>query len=174
KDYDGRYVQERPAEGWDAKLTGYLPFYKQLALNAAMEEWFGEMVSPFGQADRLTSNPRVWVMGLSWTPVPLFSFTGETRTAKTHTETKLGLSLNYFFGVPLVDQLTASNVTELRSVDGSRHDFVNRQNDMILQYRAKPGTYLVRAINMGNNVFKIVITDYFGNPAKGVQVKVSS
>lgn len=170
-DYDARYVQERPAEGFDARLTGYLPFYKHLAVNAAMEKWFGEMVAPFGQHDRLASNPEVWVMGMSWTPVPLFSLNGETRTAKTHTEVRLGLSLNYYFGVPMADQLSPAAVTELRSIDGSRHDFVNRQNEMILEYRAKPGTYIVRAVNMGNNMFKIVITDYFGKPAVGVKVK---
>lgn len=28
KDYDHRLVEERPAEGYDARLTGYLPFYQ--------------------------------------------------------------------------------------------------------------------------------------------------
>jgi hypothetical protein len=172
KDYDARYVQEKPAEGWDAKLTGYLPFYKQLAVNAAMEKWLGDMVSPFGQADRLASNPNVMVLGLDWTPVPILSVSGQTRTVQNHTETKFGLSFNYLFGVPIEDQLTPTTVAELRSIDGSRHDFVDRQNDMILEYRAKPGTYIVRVNSLGNNVFKIAVSDYFGHPVQGVTVIV--
>ncbi len=41
KDYDARLVEERPAEGFDARLTGYLPFYRSLALTGALEKWRG-------------------------------------------------------------------------------------------------------------------------------------
>jgi hypothetical protein len=37
------------------------------------------------------------------------------------------------------DQLSPAMVAEMRTVDGSRHDFVNRQNEIILEYRAKAG-----------------------------------
>jgi hypothetical protein len=174
KDLDGRYIQERPAEGWDARLTGYLPFYKQLAVNTAVEQWLGDYVAPFGVHDRLYKEPKVYVVGLDWTPVPLVSVSGETRSSKDHTETRVGLSLNYYFGVPLEEQLTASNVTELRSIENSRHDFVNRQNEMILEYRATPGKYLIKVFSRGNNTLEVVVTDFFGIPIKNLPVKIVS
>jgi hypothetical protein len=175
RDLDGRYVQERPAEGWDARLTSYLPFYRQLAVKAAVEEWFGEYVGAFGKADRLYKNPKVVVAGLEWTPAPIVSLSGETRSTKDHTETKVGLTLNYFFGVPLKEQLVPANVAEFRSIDGSRHDFVNRQNDMILEYRATPGRYLIKVLkDPRTNVFNVYVTDFFGKPIRGLNVRVRS
>jgi hypothetical protein len=175
RDYDPRYVQERPAEGWDARLTGFLPFYRNLAFNTAVEEWFGRRVAPFGQFDRLANNPKVLVLGLDWTPVPMLTFNGETRTSNDHTETRLGMTFNYHFGVPIEEQLTASKVNELRSIENSRHDFVNRQNEMLLEYRAKPGTYIVNITSLGivggKMLFRVNITDYFGEPVKGEKVR---
>jgi adhesin/invasin len=175
KDFDFRYVQERPAEGWDARLTGYLPFYRHLAVNAAIEQWYGDRVGAFGRSDRLLDDPKVWALGLQWTPVPLLSLSGETRSAGSHTETRLGLSLNYYFGVPLREQLAASNVAELTSLENSRHDFVNRQNEMLLEYRATPGRYIIRVTQGPKpNIFIFTVTDYFGQPLKLTQAHISS
>jgi adhesin/invasin len=172
KDFDPRFIQERPAEGWDVRLTGYLPFYRHLALNVAMEQWYGQYVAVFGNNDRLAAAPKAWTLGLAWTPVPLVSVTGEARSSNRHREARLGLSLNYQFGVPLQQQLEPATVTEMATIDGSRHDFVQRQNEMILEYRATPGRYRIRFRSIGNNNYVLTVTDGFGNVVSGLPVNI--
>jgi hypothetical protein len=73
----------------------------------------------------------------------------------------------------LVEQLQPANVAEFTAVDGSRHDFVQRQNEMILEYRAAPGCYKIAVRRgLGSNVFILTITDYFGNIVTGLPVQV--
>ncbi|MDR1043536.1 MAG: inverse autotransporter beta domain-containing protein [Candidatus Adiutrix sp.] len=139
KDYDSNLVEERPAEGYDARLTGYLPFYRNLAVTGAFEKWKGEHVGAFGTDDFLQKDPKVWSYGLEWTPVPAFSTSVNQRHSGSRKETQFGLTFNYHFGMDWEDQLSPAVVTEMRTVDGSRHDFVNRRNEIILAYRAKAG-----------------------------------
>ena len=172
KDFDSRYIQERPAEGWDARMTGYLPFYRNLSFNAAVERWQGDYVAPFGHAKVLAQKPKAWVVGMAWKPVPFISLDADARTYKDHTEARAGLSINYMFGVPLQDQLRPSAVAELATIDGSRHDFVQRQNEIILEYRAIPGRYrvLLRK-NPVTNAIVMTILDGFGNVMPNLPVK---
>ncbi|MDR1043538.1 MAG: inverse autotransporter beta domain-containing protein, partial [Candidatus Adiutrix sp.] len=132
KDYDSRLVEERPAEGYDARLTGYLPFYRNLAMTGAFEQWKGDHVGSFGSDDVLQKDPKVWSYGPEWTPVPAFSTSVNQRHSGGQKETQFWLTFNYHFGMDWEDQLSPALVTEMRTVDGSRHDFVNRQNEMIL------------------------------------------
>ena len=81
--------------------------------------------------------PKSGSYGLEWTPVPAFSTSINQRRSSGQKETQFGLTFNYHFGMDWEDQLSPAMVTEMRTVDGSRHDFVNRQNEMILAYRAK-------------------------------------
>ncbi|MDR2946106.1 MAG: inverse autotransporter beta domain-containing protein [Candidatus Adiutrix sp.] len=139
EDYDSRLVEERPAEGYDARLTGYLPFYRNLALTGAFEQWMGDHVGSFGAGDVLQKDPKVWSYGLEWTPIPVLSAGVTQRHSGGEKETQFGLTFDYLFGVDWEDQLSPATVAEMRTVDGSRHDFVNRQNDMLLEYRVKKG-----------------------------------
>jgi hypothetical protein len=87
--------------------------------------------------------------------------------------------MNYLFGVPLKDQLTPANVAELTSIDGSRHDFVRRQNEMILEYRLNPDRVIIRVRPVVNPVtlqttFVLTITDLNGNPKTNLNVKFAS
>ena len=177
KDYDSRFVEERPAEGYDARLTGYLPFYRNLALTGAFEKWKGEHVGSFGSDDVVQKDPRVWSYGLEWTPVPAFSSSVNQRHSGGQKETQFALTFNYRFGMDWEDQLSRAMVAEMRTVDGSRHDFVNRQNEMILEYRAKEGVYniiLLRTLDAVRNIFEFQITDGFGKVAAGRTVSVAA
>jgi hypothetical protein len=176
KDLDNFLFEERPAEGWDARVTGYLPFYRHLAVNAAFEEWKGEHVAAGSSVAHLRRNPKVWELGLSWTPIPILTISGANRSFEGHNESALSLTFNYRFGVPFDEQLRASNVPEARSVKGSRHDFVNRQNNMILEYRATPGRYVIKcSLRPGTtNVIVVRIYDAWGNPVQGQRVDVTS
>ncbi len=137
EDYDSTIVEERTSEGWDARLIGYLPFYRNLAVKTAFEQWYGNNTSAFSQNDYLNGGTKVWSAGFEWTPVPLFSVGLDQRYASEQLETKVGLTFNYYFDMPLEDQLRSEIVADLRTVEGSRHEFVNRQYDMLLEYRLK-------------------------------------
>lgn len=145
KDYDHRLVEERPARGYDARLTGYLPFYRNLAVTGAMEKWKGDHVGSFGSDEVAQKDPKVWSYGLEWTPVPVLSLSTDQRHSGGQKETRFGLTFNYRFGLGWEEQLTPAAVAEMRTVDGSRHDFINRQNEMILQYRDKEPAYRLTA-----------------------------
>jgi hypothetical protein len=71
-DFDSRLVEERPAEGWDARLKAYLPFYRNVAFTGAYTQWYGDHVGMFGHSN-LEKDPRVWSYGVGYTPVPLVS-----------------------------------------------------------------------------------------------------
>ena len=165
RDYDHRLVEERPAEGFDLKLTGYLPFYRNLAVTGGVEKWKGDHVGSFGRDDVVQKDPKIWSYGLEWTPAPVVSASVQQRHSGGQRETQFGLTFNYHFDMPWEDQLTSATVAEMRTVDGSRHDFVSRQNDMILEYRAKDrvaSINLVRALDADLNIYELSLTDGFG------------
>jgi hypothetical protein len=174
EDYDSRLVEERPAEGYDARLTGYLPFYRNLAVTGAFEQWRGDRVGSFGSGDFTQKDPKVWSYGLEWTPVPAFSTSLTQRHSGSQEETQFGITFNYLFGMAWEDQLSPATVAEMRTVDGSRHDFVNRQNEMILEYRVKEGAFNIIQRGMGvTNIFVFQITNGFGEAVAGQRVAVS-
>lgn len=175
RDFDHRLVEERPAEGYDARLTGYLPFYRNLAVTGAFEKWKGEHVGTFGDYDVLQKNPKIWSYGLEWTPVPAFSTSVNQRHSGSQKETQFNMVFNYHFGMSWEDQLSPSVVADMRTVNGSRHDFVNRQYDMILEYRAKEGAYNIMMLGaLGNNRFEFQVTDGFGKVVAGQMVTVTA
>ncbi|MDL2259777.1 inverse autotransporter beta domain-containing protein [Deltaproteobacteria bacterium OttesenSCG-928-K17] len=174
EDYDSRFVEERPAEGYDARLTGYLPFYRNLAVTGAFEKWKGDHVGAFGDNDFLHKDPKVWSYGLEWTPVPAFSTSVNQRHSGSQKETQFAMTFNYNFGMDWEDQLSSNTVTEMRTVDGSRHDFVNRQNEMILEYRAKDNFYIEFLSRVGVNQFKFRIRNGFDQYVAGQTVRVTA
>ncbi len=100
EDFDSRLVEERPAEGWDARLKAYLPFYRNVALTGAYSQWYGDHVGMFG-ADNLEKDPKVWSYGVEYTPVPLFSgFITQKSTERGRTDTEFGLTFTYHFHDP--------------------------------------------------------------------------
>ncbi|MDR2827699.1 MAG: inverse autotransporter beta domain-containing protein [Candidatus Adiutrix intracellularis] len=175
RDYDSIKVEEKAAEGWDARLTGYLPFYRNLAVKTAFEQWYGDNVGAFGQSNNLNIDPKVWSAGVEWTPVPLLSVGLDQRYSGGQSETQLGLTFNYHFDVPLEDQLRSEVVAEMRTVKGSRYEFVDRQYEMLLEYREKDeGIFNIIPLgSKGQNMFVFQITSDSGLVPIGRTVKVS-
>ncbi|WP_392564374.1 Ig-like domain-containing protein [Orbus wheelerorum] len=130
-DYD-----ERPANGFDIRAEGYLPSYPNLGGNLLYEKYFGENVNLKGSSSlsNLKDDPEAYTVGLSYTPVPLFSFK-LNQTMGDVTETKGIFELNYRMGVPLAQQLNEKFVAEMRTLQGSRYDFVDRNNAIVMQYK---------------------------------------
>lgn len=174
EDFDSRFVKERPAEGWDVRAKGYLPFYRNIAITGAYSQWYGDHVGMFGP-DELEKDPRVWSYGIEYTPVPMLSgFITQKSTERGKTDTEFGLNFTYHFGMPWDDQTSHAKVAELRTVGGSRHDFVDRENRIILEYKAKSNLNIEYLGSLGGNRFLFRVINGFGEFAAGQTVQVST
>jgi hypothetical protein len=61
--------------------------------------------------------------------------TAQRRQSGGQAETAIGFNFNYYFGMSRADLFAPAMVNDLRTVDGSRHGFVERQYEKILKYR---------------------------------------
>lgn len=175
EDFDSRFIKERPAQGWDARVKAYLPFYRNLAITGAYSQWYGDHVGMFG-AERLEKDPKVWSYGLEYTPIPLVSgFITQKSTERGRSDTEFGLRFTYHFQMPWDQQISHSKVAELRTVGGSRHEFVDRENRIVLEYKAK-NAYMIEYLgpNGSNaNEFVFRIKNGFDEFKAGQTVRVT-
>lgn len=130
QDYD-----ERPANGWDVRAEAWLPAYPQIGGKLMYEQYRGKNVSLDGSTGSQQDNPSALTVGLNWTPVSLIKVGVDHTTGSGTNNTSLMLDFSYRFGVPLSDQLSASSVAFGHSLAGSRYDLVDRNYDIVLQYR---------------------------------------
>ena len=101
------------------------------------EQYYGDEVALFGKDER-QNDPYSITAGLSYTPVPLISFSAEQRQGKQgENDTKIGMELTLQTGHSLQKQLDPDEVAVRRSLVGSRYDLVDRNNNIILEYRKK-------------------------------------
>ncbi|WP_261640703.1 YchO/YchP family invasin [Erwinia mallotivora] len=127
----------RMARGYDISTQGYLPFYQQLGVSLSYEQYLGDKVDLFNSGTS-GSNPAAIELGVSYTPVPLFTLTASRKTADTgETQDQFGLKMNYQIGVALSKQLSADNVAASRSLSGSRYDAVSRNNTPVMAFRQR-------------------------------------
>lgn len=135
RDFDDYY--EKPADGFDVRAEGYLPAYPQLGAKVMYEQYYGDKVALFDKDD-LQSNPSAVTVGVSYTPIPLMTAAVDYRRGQdSMDETHFGVNFRYHFGQPLSQQLSSSEVQNLRSLAGSRYDLVDRNNEIVLQYKQK-------------------------------------
>lgn len=128
---------ERPANGWDVSAEGWLPAYPQLGASVQFEKYYGKNVGLFG-SDNLQENPYAVTGEISYTPVPLVKFSAQHRQGQSNThDTRFGVEINYRPGVPLSKQLDSDNVAAMREVQNRRYDFVERNNNIVLEYKKK-------------------------------------
>ncbi|XTZ36565.1 inverse autotransporter beta domain-containing protein [Salmonella enterica] len=127
--------QERPANGWDVRAEGYLPAYPQLGASLMYEQYYGDEVGLFGKDER-QKDPHAISAGINYTPIPLLTLSAEHKQGKGgENETRFGLDVNYRIGESLAKQLDSDNVRERRVLAGSRYDLVERNNNIVLEYR---------------------------------------
>ncbi|WP_187654694.1 inverse autotransporter beta domain-containing protein [Xenorhabdus sp. PB62.4] len=129
--------EERPANGFDLNGEFFLPAYPNLGGKLGYEQYFGDNVSLFNRSTK-QKNPSLARFGLSYTPVPLVTMGVDYKHGSGgHSETLFQANLNYRFGVPLGVQLSTDNVDSMRTLAGSRYDLVERNNNIVLDYRKK-------------------------------------
>lgn len=131
EDYD-----ERPANGFDIRAEGYLPAWPYLGGSLKYEQYFGRgvSVSDSTSPDTLKDNPAVLTAGLSYTPFPLMTLSA-SRSVGDSNDTRMALDINYRLGVPWYQQVSPDNVDLMRSLAGNKYDFVDRNYNIVMQYR---------------------------------------
>ncbi|MCJ8646234.1 inverse autotransporter beta domain-containing protein, partial [Escherichia coli] len=131
EDYD-----ERPANGFDIRAEGYLPSWPNLGANLKYEQYFGKGVSlsDSPSADNLKDNARAVTAGVTYTPFPLLTLSA-SRSVGDSNDSKIAVDLNYRLGVPWARQIDPDAVDLMRNLAGSRYDFVDRNYDIVMQYR---------------------------------------
>ncbi|XTD81456.1 inverse autotransporter beta domain-containing protein [Proteus vulgaris] len=133
---------ERPANGWDIRTEGYLPAYPQLGAKLIFEQYYGKEVGLFSKDNR-QENPHAYTAGLTYTPVPLITFGAERRFGlNDNSDNKFDVSIQYRLGESLSSQLNPNNVRSTRLMSGNRYDFVNRNNEIVLEYKKKTLVFL--------------------------------
>ncbi|QBY42687.1 Invasin [Arsenophonus nasoniae] len=130
-DYD-----ERPATGFDVRAEAYLPTYPKLGGSIKYEKYFGKGVhlGTGVDPDKLKDDPYALTLGINYTPIPLITLKGE-HAAGDRNDTMVGMDIIYRFGVPLSQQLDPDAVDVMRSLVGNKYDFVDRNYDIVMQYR---------------------------------------
>lgn len=134
---DLKGYEERPANGWDIRSEAWLPAYPQLGAKLAYEKYYGNEVALFGKDNR-QRNPQALTAGINYTPVPLLTLNIDQQLgAAGKSDTRFGASVSYQIGVPWQRQFDPTGVEVLRKLTGSRYDLVERNNNIVLEYRKK-------------------------------------
>lgn len=135
KSPDVEDYQERPANGWDIRAEGYLPAWPQLGASLMYEQYYGDEVGLFGK-DKRQKDPHAITAEVNYTPVPLLTLSAGHKQGKSgENDTRFGLEVNYRIGEPLEKQLDTDSIRERRMLAGSRYDLVERNNNIVLEYR---------------------------------------
>lgn len=133
---------ERPAHGWDLRAEGWLPNYPQLGGKLTYEQYYGDKVALFGPKN-LQRNPSAITAGINYTPFPLLTLNAEQRKGSgKKQDSRIGLNVNYYLNKSWEEHLDSNAMNQLRSLIGSRYDFVNRNNNIILEYQKNKVIYL--------------------------------
>ncbi|WP_421184789.1 inverse autotransporter beta domain-containing protein, partial [Aeromonas enteropelogenes] len=128
---------ERAARGFDLNVKYYLPSYPQLGVSAELEQYFGDEVDLIG-SKQLERNPYAGSVGLEWQPIPLLKVGVDHRKAKgSQNDTSVSMGLEWRFGASFDDMLNPNNVELSRQLQGMRHDLVERNNNIVLEYKEK-------------------------------------
>jgi adhesin/invasin len=127
--------EERAARGVDLRLQGFLPSHPQLSGSVIAEQYWGDNVDLIGSG-RTAHNPRAVTTEVAYSPFPLLNVkVGHTEASGGQSHTSASLGVEWKLGASLSDMLNYS--VPDRSMQGLRHDLVERNNNIVLEYREK-------------------------------------
>ncbi|MBF7060268.1 inverse autotransporter beta domain-containing protein [Campylobacter volucris] len=178
-DFDKDYVQERPANGWDAKIKYAFPSLINVSVFAKMGQWYGNKVGIFGanSVDDLEKNPLIYEGGISYSPFPALTFTlSHSRSAES---SKKNTSINANINIPLDEkamklafQPKLAGISN--TIEGTRTQFIDRDYSMVLEYRATPNKYRISYCgDLGNDKHCILLKNGFDEVVKNTPMKVT-
>ncbi|ENR5393434.1 TPA: inverse autotransporter beta domain-containing protein [Providencia rettgeri] len=131
-----RAYDARPARGWDVQAQGWLPAYPQLGANLKFEQYVGHNVALMGK-NKLQEDPTAATLGVNWTPFTLITLGAEHKISSGLQDTSAKVQFNWAFDKTFIEQIDPAKVGESRRVSGNRLDFVNRNNNIVLDYQKK-------------------------------------
>ncbi|EPZ8123967.1 Ig-like domain-containing protein [Yersinia enterocolitica] len=163
EDYD-----ERAANGYDIRTEAYLPHYPQLGGKLMYEQYFGDEVALFGINER-QKNPSALTAGISYTPIPLVSL-GLDHTFGNGGKKKTGMNVavNYEINTPWQQQIDPAAVQATRTLAGSRMDLVDRNNNIVLEYRKQQVVTLNLPEKVSGKEKQVVPINYTFNARHGL------
>lgn len=126
----------RPARGWDIQAQSWLPMYPNIGGNIKFEQYFGDDVALMGK-DHRQKDPMATTLGLNWTPFPLMTLSADHKMSAKLSETSGKVQFTWAFDKSFAEQIDPSRVAETRLYSGNRHDFVQRNNNIVLEYQKK-------------------------------------
>ena len=134
---DVENYDERPANGFDVRVQGWLPDYPHLGGKFIYEQYFGDEVGLSGEDER-EKNAWAFTTGITWTPFPLMTLGIEQSMEKgDERDTSVQMELAWRPGETLESQLSPDEVASLRELEGSRYSLVDRNNVITLEYQAQ-------------------------------------
>ncbi len=133
--FAGTPLEERPAEGFDARIRGYLPANPALSAEASYQQFFGDHIEVSNGSDPIDS-PYQLDFALNFQPVPLLGFSiGYTEEEGGRSGFNANLTMTYQLGVPLSKQLDTRMAAAAGSVEMEMLGLVDREHNIRLEYR---------------------------------------
>lgn len=137
-DPENKILEERAAKGWDVNVDAPIPGYQQLAVTGKYFQWKGDKVDVQGSRNDVEKNPKGYSAGIKWQPVPLVGFTADhSKVTGSDSDFSAGMDLTWSFDRSLKDQLDGTKAYAVKPLDQARKEFVNRNYEMVLEYREK-------------------------------------
>ncbi|MFC0179469.1 inverse autotransporter beta domain-containing protein [Thorsellia kenyensis] len=154
---------ERPAKGYDIRMQGYLPSNPHIGGSLVFEQYLGDEVALFSK-EELQHNPLALSAGIDYTPFPLLTVGATHKIGESgHSDTQINMQMNLQMGIPLEEQLKAENVELTRNLMGSRYDLVDRNNEIVFEYRKQSFEVTITPLNYinssANNSYEYYLSD---------------
>lgn len=163
EDYD-----ERAANGYDIRTEAYLPYYPQLGGKLMYEQYFGDEVALFGLNER-QKNPSALTGSVSYTPFPLLNLALEHTIGNSgKNKTGVNLAVNYEINTPWQKQIDPAAVKATRTLAGSRMDLVDRNNNIVLEYRKQQVVTLNLPAKVSGKEKQVLPINYTFNARHGL------
>ncbi|MDX7999888.1 hypothetical protein FE394_11890 [Xenorhabdus sp. Reich] len=173
--HDNAY-EERPANGFDLNSEFFLPAYPNLGGKLSYEQYFGDNVALFNR-DTKQKDPSLARFGLNYTPIPLVTMGVDYKLGSGgSSETLFLANLNYRFGMPFSYQISPDSVASMRTLAGSRYDLVERNNNIVLDYKKKPELAITLPSSVSgysSQMIPVTATIVSSKPVKNILWKAS-
>ncbi|MEV4978512.1 inverse autotransporter beta domain-containing protein, partial [Enterobacter ludwigii] len=145
---DFNNYNEKVANGFDVRAEGNLPLNPKIGIKLIYEKYQGDNVALFSKSE-LEKNPYSFTTGINYTPIPLITTGVDYRVGGAgQDDMRFYVNFIYSLGQTWEALTSSSEVLNLRKISGSRYDLVERNNEIILEYKEKERNNIVDNISL--------------------------